>query len=372
MGASDHSRAGGPDALPPITATKAAAAKRRVLVVGAGAVGSLLGALLGSVGYDVTLVRIFEPDSDRALVLIRPDGTRTVVPVHRFTRTADAPAPDLILVAVKMPTLGEALAPTLKWPIVPTLTVENGVGAEDLAAAVRPDAPQLASSLTAPVRLVSEDEVQQMGRGGLALAAANEAARPLVGALLADFARAGMRVVERPDAAAMKWSKLLANLIANATGAILDMDAGAIYRDPRLYDLERGQLLEALAVMAGLGLRPVAIPGAPIPWLARGIRLPARLGRPIMSRIVGGARAGKSPSLRIHVASTPADAPTAEQTEVAWMNGAVARAGERIGVRTPINARLAGLVEEVATDPGRRAWFRANPERLVAEFGGAR
>jgi hypothetical protein len=54
------------------------------------------------------------------------------------------------------------------------------------------------------------------------------------------------------------------------------------------------------------------------------------------------------------------------------MNGAVARAGERIGVRTPINARLAGLVEEVATDPGRRAWFRANPERLVAEFGGAR
>ena len=33
----------------------------RTLVVGAGAVGSLLGALLGSVGHDVSLVRISSP-----------------------------------------------------------------------------------------------------------------------------------------------------------------------------------------------------------------------------------------------------------------------------------------------------------------------
>jgi ketopantoate reductase len=176
----------------------------------------LLGALLGSVGYDVNLVRIFEPDSDRPLTLIRPDGTRTTLATRRFTRTEDAPEPDLILVAVKMPALREALAPTLRWPTVPTLTVENGVGAEEAAAAVRPAAPQLAGSLTAPARLVSEDEVHQMGRGGLALAAADEAARPLLRGLLDDFAKSGLRVAEQPVAASMKWSKLLANLIANA------------------------------------------------------------------------------------------------------------------------------------------------------------
>jgi 2-dehydropantoate 2-reductase len=168
----------------------------------------------------------------------------------------------------------------------------------------------------------------------------------------------------------MKWSKLLANLIANATGAILDMDADAIYRDPRLYDVERRQLFEALAVMTAQGIRPVAIPGAPIPWLVRGIRLPAWFGRPIMALAVGGARAGKSSSLRIHVSSTPPDAPSAEVTEVAWMNGAVARAGERDGLQTPVNARLAALVDEVAADPARRAWFRGHPERLLAEVGG--
>ena len=356
----------GPSARP----RPAMPAGRRVLVVGAGAVGSLLGGLLGSVGYDVTLVRIFEPDSERPLTLLRPDGTRVTIPVHRFTRTTDAPEPTLILVAVKMPALREALAPTLRWPAVPTLTVENGVGAEQIAAEVRPDAPQIAGSLTAPVRLMSEDEVQQMGRGGLALAPANEAARPLVEGLLDDFARAGLRVAPETAAAPMKWSKLLANLIANATGAILDMDADAIYRHPGLYEVERRQLLEALAVMAAQGFRPVALPGAPVPWLVRGIRLPAWLGRPIMARTVGGARAGKSPSLRLHVSSTPPDEASAEPTEVAWMNGAVAVAGARVGLATPVNSRLAALVDEVAADPGRRAWFRGHPERLLAELGG--
>jgi 2-dehydropantoate 2-reductase len=342
----------------------------RTLVVGAGAVGSFLGALLGSAGHDVTLIRIFEPDSERALNLIRPDGSRTTVQVHRFTRTEDAPAPDFILVAVKMPVLREALAPTLRWPNVPTLTVENGIGAETIAAEVRPDAPMLAGSLTSPIRLASEDEVEWMGRGGLALAAVTDSARPMLVRLLDDFGRAGLRVREQPSAAPMKWSKLLANLIANATGAILDMDADAIYRDPRLFDVERRQMLEAVAVMKRLGARPVSIPGAPIPWLVRGMSLPAPLGRPIMARIVGGARAGKSPSLRLHVQGAPADAPCAEPTEVAWMNGAIARIGAEVGIATPLNARLAALVDEVAAQPERRAWFRGRPDRLLSELAG--
>ena len=343
---------------------------RRTLVVGAGAVGSFLGALLGSAGHDVTLVRIFEPDSEKPVRLIRPDGSSVSVPVHRITRTADASDPDLILVAVKMPMLREALEPTLRWPTAPTLTVENGVGAFEIAREIRPRAPQIAGSVTAPIAPASEDEVRWLGRGGIGLAAVDHDAEPLVPGLAGDFARAGFRSAVLPDAPAMKWSKLLANLIANATGAILDMDATAIYRDPGLFGVERRQLLEALAVMAALGLRPVAIPGAAIPWLARGARLPSALGHPILSRALGDARAGKMPSLRIHVRSAPPGGPSPEQTEVAWMNGAVAEQGARLGIATPVNASLAALTDEVATDPERRAWFRGRPERLIAALGG--
>ena len=340
---------------------------KRLLVVGAGAVGSFLGTLLGTVGYEVTLVRIFEPPSEKPVTLVRPDGTRAVVPVHRVTRTEDALAPDLILVAVKMPMLREALAPTLAWPDVPTVTVENGIGAEELAAELRPAAPQIAGSLTASIRLASEDEVVRLGRGGIGLAAVDRAAAAALATLLDDFGRAGLRAAELPDPKAMKWSKLLTNLIANASGAILDMDPGEIYADPRTFAVERRQLLETLAVMAALGVKPVKLPGAAVPWLARAIRLPAWLSRPILRRIVGGARAGKLPSLRLHVRAA-GEGPSPEQTEVEWMNGAVARAGERLGVPTPVNARLAELVEDVAAHPERRQWLRHHPERLQAEF----
>ena len=343
------------------------ASEQRLLVVGAGAIGSFLGTLLGSVGYDVTLVRILEQPSETPVTLVRPDGTRAVVPVHRVTRTEDASPPDLILVAVKMPVLREALALTQAWPDAPTLTVENGIGAEEIAAEIRTWAPQIAGSVTAPIRLASEDEVIWLGRGGIGLAAANPKAEPFVRPLLADFGRAGLRTAELPDAKAMKWSKLLANLIANATGAILDMDPDAIYSDRRLFEVERRQLLEALAVMAALHVQPVKLPGAAVPWLARSVRLPGWLSRPILRRIVGGARGGKMPSLRLHV-HMAGDEPSTERTEVAWMNGAVANWGRLSDVATPVNTRLAELVEDVAAHPDRRALLRHNPERFLVEL----
>jgi hypothetical protein len=102
--------------------------------------------------------------------------------------------------------------------------------------------------------------------------------------------------------------------------------------------------------------------------LAFGLRLPSWLVRPILTRVVGGARSGKSPSLRIAVRSAAPDAPCPEPTEVAWMNGAVARAGAEVRVHAPVNAGLAALVDEVAANPERRAWFGGHPERLLAEL----
>ncbi len=78
------------------------------------------------------------------------------------------------------------------------------------------------------------------------------------------------------------------------------------------------------------------------------------------------------PSLRIHVRAARPEAPSPEQTEVAWMNGAVAEHGARQGIATPVNATLARLTEEVAQNPERRAFFRGRPDRLLAEVSRAR
>ena len=43
-------------------------------------------------------------------------------------------APDLVLLAVKLFDLAAALATVERWPDAPVLTVQNGIGAEQMAA----------------------------------------------------------------------------------------------------------------------------------------------------------------------------------------------------------------------------------------------
>ncbi len=155
----------------------------------------------------------------------------------------------------------------------------------------------------------------------------------------------------------MKWSKLIANLVGNATGAILDMDPGAIYRDPAGFDVDRRQLLEARTVMRRLGARPVDLPGAPIRPLLFGLRLPAALGRPVLARAIGGARGGKSPSLRLHVRGGDGFQPQPGPTEVRWLNGAVDREATAFGLGAPREPPAGGA--------GGRGRIRSRACRLV-------
>ena len=221
--------------------------------------------------------------------------------------------------------------------------------------------------MTAPVERTGPHEVQWRGRGGLGLAPVAGAVEDLLAGLVRAFTDAGLPAERIADARAMKWSKLLGNLVGNALSALADRDPAAVYADPALFELERRQLLEALAVMRALGIRPVALPGANVPLLAFGIRLPGPLSRFALRRAVVGARGGKSPSLRLHLRGG-AEGPS----EVAWLNGAVARAGRAQGVTTPVNAALAALVEAATVDPVLAADLAADPARIVdlVEAGG--
>lgn len=345
----------------------------RVGVVGAGAVGTFLAALLASGGCRVVLVDRRAPEraaeEPPALELVGPGGSRRVLRLPRVRSLEALPADlDAVILAVRqfdVPEVADALVAADALAGAPAVTVQNGVGAEEVMAARRPVPGVVAASLTAAVETTSTG-VRWLRRGGIGLAAAAGDVEGTVAALAGAFTTAGLPARVCPDAAAMKWSKLVANLVGNATSAIVDMDPAAIYADRGLFRIERRQLLEAASVLHALGLRPVALPGAHVTLLLRGMRLTEALARPVVARAIGGARGGKSPSLRLHVhrRAPRADPVPAGPSEVRWLNGAVAAAGERLGVPAPVNARLAALVEEVAADPARRAWFRHRPDRL--------
>jgi len=330
----------------------------RVVVVGAGAVGSFLGGMLAASGASVTLLgRRLAPGSEPGVLLIEDvDGTQRV-PVERAQDTAAITAPDLVILAVKQFDLPGALDAAASWPDVPVMTVQNGIGAEAAAAAAR-TSPLLAGSLTAAVE-PAPGGVRRLRAGGMGVAVVRGDVGALAAEVVALFSAAGLRAVQFDDAESMKWSKLLANLVGNATSALLDMDPHDIYDSPRSFPIERRQLLEARAVMRSLGLHPVSLPGAHVQLLLRSLLLPPLVSRPIIARAIGRARGGKSPSLRLHVRGE-----TAGPTEAYWLNGAVAREGARLGVPTPVNTGLAALVDEAAADPERAAWFEGRPDRL--------
>ena len=100
------------------------------------------------------------------------------------------------------------------------LTVQNGIGNEEALAAVFGLDRIVAGALTVPVDRVDETTVAAPPTGGLSLAP--------VGAqpnnwLLAVFDRSGLVVRAAGDWRALKWSKLLINLVANGVCAALDM-----------------------------------------------------------------------------------------------------------------------------------------------------
>lgn len=334
-----------------------------VLVIGAGAVGSFLGGTLAAAGHDVTLLDRFRhlgPGRISLTVTGPADDARRSVEVGTAMREDDAPAsPDLLLLAVKMPDFGGAIETARRWPGAVAMAVENGIGADAQLAAGRPEGGLVAGSLTASVAL-EPGGVRRLSRGGIGLAPVRGDVSAVIETLATSFTAGGLRGRALPDAERMRWSKLLANLVGNATSAILDRDVADVYADPRLFDVERRQLREALAVMRLRGLRPVGLPGVPAPLLAAAFRLPPSVGRRALATFVARGRGGKSPSLRLHLAAGGGP------SEVGWLNGAVVRGAAELGRRAPVNARLAYLVDECAGSAERRDWYRGRPDRLLA------
>jgi len=344
----------------------------RVLVAGAGAVGSWLGGALLAGGAEVTLVARGEHGTavaDAGLTLRGARGAR-IVHVHpaRVEQVAEAVAFgtfDLALVAVKSYAT-EGLAAELAAAGIAraVASFQNGVGNEALLAAALPGIPIIPATLTTAVGLTQPGVVEGAAKGGVGLGRA-AGAEALIAELATRLAAGGLTVRVYPDAVAMKWSKLLLNLLGSATAAILDWPPARVFEDRRLFALERRAWIEALDVMRALGIRPVELPGYPVPRYARLVRhLPAALLYATARRPLAGGRGARLPGVAADLRAGR------RQSEIEVLGGAVARAGVMVGVPTPVNRVLADLVVELAAGRRARADFAGRPEALLALLAG--
>jgi 2-dehydropantoate 2-reductase len=351
-----------------------------ILVIGAGAVGTFVGARLALAGHDVTLVGrpgLASAVRGGGLTLIEPSGSRHTANVRAadniaaaFTRSAStsaltsisAPASpyDLALITVKAyDTTGviAELLPIDAGQLPPLFTLQNGVGNEEALAEVFGADRIISGAIDTPVSVPAAGQVQvhrerfkagvaPVGQGALVAQAAG---------LLRD---AGFTVDVFTDYRRLKWSKLLMNLLANAQCAILDWTPAQVMADPTASRLEALAWQEAFAVMAALRIRPVAMAGYPLLLLAPLVRrLPADWLARGLRRFVSGGRGSKLPSL--HVALT-----AGKRSEVGWLNGAVAHYGQAAGVPTPVNRALTDILTALSKGEALREDWRGQPAAI--------
>ncbi len=336
----------------------------RYLVYGAGAVGGTLGGSLALAGFPVTFFDRSEVVRDlRAggLTLEKRGQARHIKSLSLATQLEHLPThPDVVLLTVKAYDCAAA-AEHMRDGLpqnVPVVCVLNGIGNEATLAAALGTERVIAASLTSAIQRLGTGLLRVEKDRGIGLADSHAISHTLE----AEFATAGLNPRLYRNADAMKWSKLLTNLVANATSAILDWSAEDVFRHRGLYRLEVEALREAVRVMRALGLRPVNLPEVPAALLGAAVFWPDWVTHPILHRAAAGGRGEKRPSFAYDVGRG--------RSEIGWLNGAVVRRGERLGVPTPASRVLTDVLTMLIDGkPGANAYRR--PEALLAAASAA-
>ncbi len=341
-----------------------------VLVFGAGAIGTYFGGSLVLAGHHVVFVEqpkmvndlrerglrldltIDERRKTRDVFVIEP---RSFVIVPSLEEALKFGHFDVALFALKSFDTAAALEEMKPFSnkLPPILCLSNGVENEQsIARALGPDKVIYGTVTTAIGRRGAGDIMLEKLRG-MGVAAGHPFSEKLVAAL--DAAYLNCRLY--PDAHGMKWSKMLTNLIANPTSAILNMTAAQVFANRKLYKLEIEMLKECLAVMKAQNLEVVDLPGTPVKLLALATQLPLWLSKPFLSRAAGSGRGAKMPSFHIDLYSGRG------KSEVEFLHGAIVREGKKCNIPTPVNELLTNTLlaltnkeiplEEYANQPGK-------------------
>ena len=296
---------------------------RKVIVIGAGAMGCLFAARLTETGAMVTVI-----DVDRArleiiardgIVLTDDHGRRTVRVGARLAADADE-AVDLVILFTKGMHSAAAIASVdhLRRFAPIALTLQNGLGnAELLAAAFGEDRVIMGTALV-PADLTDPNAVETHGLADIRIGPFGGTADDSVSDVVDLLVRAGFTVDRHARIAAAIWEKVAFNAALNSIGMICDVPNAGI-------DNEAGRRIVGAVVD-----ETVAVAAA------RGLDID-REG--VLAQVEVALR-----DHRAHKASMLQDREQGRRSEIESINGAIAAAGKCSGVPTPVCDTLVDLV----------------------------
>lgn len=299
----------------------------QILIVGAGALGGLVGAFLTRAGAAVVLLDDNQARArvlnDQGLLISQAGQPESLFPV-RVVSSIEGLAPvDLVFVAVKTYQTTEAVRSVLPLlgPNTRVLSMQNGFGNAEAIA-----------ELVGPQRVlcgITYHSIQHVGPGRLQYRAGIKPIQiaPFKGDLTPEieeigalFRAAGFETSVVANIDHVIWQKLLHNAVINPVSALTGLTCREILRDEDLLAFMRDLCAEILAVMRTRG---IPIVDAEDPF------------RPLL---------GSLQALGKNRPSMWQDLARGNPTEVDAINGAVVAEAGRLGLTAPHNAALVHFI----------------------------
>ncbi|BCI81799.1 putative 2-dehydropantoate 2-reductase [Mycolicibacterium sp. TY66] len=289
-------------------------------LVGPGAIGSTIAALLYAAGRDIVLCG----RTARAQIEVRLDGGAPIVvpgPVHTDPDTVTGPV-DVVLLAVK----DTQYAASAEWlarlcgPDTVVCALQNGVEQTDRLRPYCPDSAVVPAAIWIAAETRPEGWVQVLSAPRLVLP--DDAA---AGRLAADLADSGIAVELDPDFLSAAWRKLLVNAVVGFM--VLSGRRSGMFRRDDVAAVARRYLSECLAVAR-----------------AEGATLPDGVVDEIADMLAQAPTDMATSMLIDREAHRPLE----------WdiRNGVIQRKGAAHGIPTPISDVLVPLLAAASDGPG--------------------
>jgi len=298
----------------------------RIAIIGSGAMGSLFGGRLAQAGASVLLYDVYKEHVEAVAKngLAIEEAATGAVTVARPEASADPESvrgAEVLIVFVKSTSTEAAAAQfaPLAGGNAVVLTLQNGLGNE---AILRKHfgAERTAAGVTSQgATFLGPGKIRHAGKGPTHICMADGRNERLTD-LAALLQRAGFETHVEKDVAGLVWSKLVVNVGINALTALLNVTNG------RLADFPETRVL-----MADLVAEAVAVANA------RAVRL--NYADPLQAVLDVARKTGANRSSMLQ------DFDRKRETEIDFINGAIVREAETLGIPVPVNAAVTRLIK---------------------------
>ena len=299
----------------------------KIAMLGAGAMGSLFGAMLSRSGKnEVWLLDVWEEHIDRVKshgLVVESGEDETLYEVRATTRPEEVGVADLIIVFVKAYLTRDAVE--YGQPMVGReslfLSLQNGLGNIENIEAAAPGVQVVGGVTSQGSTMLGPGKIRHGGEGPTYVGQMDRKITPRVELIASLLTQSGIPTEVSDDIERLMWEKLLVNVGINAVTALTGLKNGELLK-----------LAETRSLMA------MAVEEAEEVALKKGILVK---GRPLET-VFEVCRATSQ-----NRSSMGQDVDRRRRTEIDFINGAVVREGKALGILTPVNTTLTYLIKAI-------------------------